>query len=240
MRRYIQCCLDNASFVTVYTNIRNGLLLAIDQGVSVTWSSCNAGLQYLRLCWFSVSFRIISANSGNPTIMRDPRIDEILERIDETDSSGKATRVADMAQQVKDYLVEIEKLRSEVEIATRQVVYLSGREQSMRVTPTSGANALAPRVDEIEQDFGYHRERLETVSANLKARQGMVKNTQQLISARIGSVQQILDTYSSSSDEDLKSSGVASSAATGTGAAASASGKTKKIIRRRRVVRRTR
>ena len=47
--------------------------------------------------------------------MRDPRIDEILERIDETDSGGKATRVADMARQVKDYLVEIEKLRSEVE-----------------------------------------------------------------------------------------------------------------------------
>ena len=96
--------------------------------------------------------------------MRDPRIDEILERIDETDSGGKATRVADMARQVKDYLVEIENLRSEVEIATRQVVYLTGREQSMRqsgsATQTSGANALAPRVDEIEQDFGYQRERL--------------------------------------------------------------------------------
>ena len=99
--------------------------------------------------------------------MRDPRIDEILDRIDETDCSGKPTRVADMARQVNDYLLEIEKLRSEVEIATRQVVYLTGREQSMRQSggapQTSGANALAPRVDEIEQDFGYQRERLETV-----------------------------------------------------------------------------
>ncbi|MBT3996172.1 MAG: hypothetical protein HOF01_10280 [Chloroflexi bacterium] len=174
--------------------------------------------------------------------MRDPRIDEILERIDETDSGGKATRVADMARQVKDYLVEIEKLRSEVEIATRQVVYLTGREQSMRqsgsATQTSGANALAPRVDEIEQDFGYQRERLETVSANLKARQGMVKNTQQLISARIGSVQQILDTYSGSSDEDLTSSDAV--AGTAAGAASTSTGKTKKVIRRRRVVRRRR
>jgi hypothetical protein len=167
--------------------------------------------------------------------MRDPRIDEILDRIDETDSSGKPTRVADMARQVNDYLLEIEKLRSEVEIATRQVVYLTGREQSMRQSggapQTSGANALAPRVDEIEQDFGYQRERLETVSANLKARQGMVKSTQQLISARIASVQSILDTYSNASAADLSASGET---------AATPSGKTKKIIRRRRVVRRRR
>ncbi len=157
--------------------------------------------------------------------MRDPRIDE-------TGSKGKPARVADMARQVNDYLLEIEKLRSEVEIATRQVVYLTGREQSMRqsggVAQTSGANALAPRMDEIEQDFGYQRERLETVTSNLKARQGMVKSTQQLISARISSVQQILDTYSSASPAELKADGE-------TGAIAG--GKTKKIIRRRRVVR---
>lgn len=170
--------------------------------------------------------------------MRDPRIDEILERVDETDSKGKPTRVADMARQVNDYLLEIEKLRSEVEIATRQVVYLSGREQSMRQSSgaTSGANALAPRVDEMEQDFGYQRERLETVSANLKARQGMVKNTQQLISARISAVQQILDTYSNSSPEELESSSPAGT----TTSSGQGSGKTKKVIRRRRVVRRRR
>jgi hypothetical protein len=170
--------------------------------------------------------------------MRDPRIDEIIGRISETDSKGKPTRVADMARQVNDYLLEIEKLRSEVEIATRQVVYLSGREQSMRqtgggVARTSGANALAPRVDEIEQDFGYQRERLETVTANLKARQLMVKNTQQLISARITAVQKILDTYAGSSAEELESSSDAGEAA--------APAKTgKKVIRRRRVVRRRR
>ncbi len=165
--------------------------------------------------------------------MRDPRIDEILERIGEVDSKGKPTWVADMAREVSDYLVEIEKLRSEVDIATRQVVYLSGREQAMRklsapVAETSGANALAPRMDEIEYDFGYQRERLETVSANLKARQSMVKNTQQLISTRISSVQQILDTYSNSSPAELNAS------AEGTTV------KRKKIIRRRRLVRRRR
>jgi len=170
--------------------------------------------------------------------MRDPRIDEILERIGETDSNGKPNKVADMARQVNDLLLEIEKLRSEVEIATRQVVYLSGREQSMRqstgaVGRTSGSSALAPRVDEIEQDFGYQRERLETVTSNLKARQGMVKSTQQLIAARISSVQQFLDAYSSSSPAELEAS--AGVGASGSGAAAS-TGK-KKIVRRRRVVR---
>ena len=61
--------------------------------------------------------------------MRDPRIDEIIKRIGESDSKGKPTRVAEMARQVNDFLLEIEKLRSEVEIATRQVVYLTGREK---------------------------------------------------------------------------------------------------------------
>lgn len=166
--------------------------------------------------------------------MRDPRIDEIVERIGEVDSKGNPTRVADMARQVKDYLVEIEKLRSEVDIATRQVVYLAGREQAMHqsgvsVTETQGANALAPRVNEIEHDFEYQRERLETVSANLKARQAMVKNTQQLIATRISSVQQILDTYSNSTPTELNASAVAVEGTTI---------KRKKIIRRRRIRRR--
>ncbi len=146
-----------------------------------------------------------------------------------------------MALEVNDYLLEIEKLRSEVEIATRQVVYLTGREQSMResngaVAQTAGANALAPRVGEMEQDFGYQRERLETITANLKARQGMVKNTQQLISARINSVQQILDTYSNSSPDELESGVTPSKTAT----ADAGKVKMKKIIRRKRVVRRRR
>ncbi|MCZ6539500.1 MAG: hypothetical protein O6922_06710 [Chloroflexi bacterium] len=166
--------------------------------------------------------------------MRDPRIDEIIERIGEVDSKGKPIRVADMAREVNDYLVEIEKLRSEVDIATRQVVYLSGREQAMRqasvsVAQTDGANALTQRVDEMEYDFEYQRERLETVSANLKARQSMVRNTQQLISARITSVQKILDTYSTLSAADLN----ASTTEGGTV-------KRKKIVRRRRMVRRRR
>ena len=105
------------------------------------------------------------------------------------------------------------------------------RQSSVSVTQTTGANALAPRLDEFEHDFGYHRERLETVSANLKARQSMVKNTQQLISARIASVQQILDKFSSSSVEELNAT-----------ASASEGGKVKrkKIIRRRRLMRRRR
>lgn len=163
--------------------------------------------------------------------MRDPRIDELIGRISEADSKGKPTKAAELARQVNGYLVEIEKLRSEVEISTRQVVYLSGREQSMRqalapVVESSGANALAPRMDEIEIDFEYQRERLETVSANLKARQSFVKNTQQLISTRIRAVQQILDVYSNSSPAELEGGGV--------------SVRRKKIIRRRRIVRRRR
>mgnify|MGYP000392063523 FL=1 len=63
--------------------------------------------------------RILSENIWTLTGMRDPRIDEIVVRISESDSKGNPTRVADMARQVKDYLVEIEKLRSEVDIATR-------------------------------------------------------------------------------------------------------------------------
>jgi len=174
--------------------------------------------------------------------MRDPRIDEIIERIGETDSKGKPARVACMARQVSDFLLEIEKLRSEVEIATRQVVYLSGREQSMRQSSrgaarTAGSSALVPRVDELEQDFGYQGERLETVTSNLKARQAMVKSTQQLIAARISSVQQILDRYSSSSTSELKASACTGSAASSSGSGGS--GK-KKIVRRRRIVRRKR
>ena len=169
--------------------------------------------------------------------MRDPRIDEIVGRIGDADSKGRPTRVADMARDVSDYLVEIEKLRSEVDIATRQVVYLSGREQAMlqasaSVTQTSGANALAPRMDEIEHDFEYQRERLETVTANLKARQSMVKNTQQLIAARISSVQQILDKFSSSSPEELD--------AVANPTEGAAVKRKKKTIRRRRLVRRRR
>ncbi len=180
--------------------------------------------------------------------MRDPRIDEIIERIGETDSKGKPSRVADMARNVNDFLLEIEKLRSEVEIATRQVVYLTGREQSMKqsggaMVQTSGSSALAPRVDELEQDFGYQRERLETVSSNLKARQAMVKSTQQLIAARIGAVQQILDTYSNSSAAELKASvstsGANSSGGSGGSGSSAGTGK-KKVVRRRRIVRRVR
>jgi hypothetical protein len=161
--------------------------------------------------------------------MRVPRIDEILERIGEIDSKGNLTRVAEMARDVSDYLVEIE-------IATRQVVYLSGREQAMQqpsvsVAQTAGANALAPRVDELEHDFEYQRERLETVTANLKARQSMVKNTQQLISARISSVQQILDNFSNSSPAELNGGG---------GSKEGSTVKRKKVIRRRRMVRRRR
>jgi len=190
-----------------------------------------------------------SSKSWKSTIMRDPRIDEIIERIGETDSKGKPSRVADMARNVNDFLLEIEKLRSEVEIATRQVVYLSGREQSMKqsggaVAQTSGSSALAPRVDELEQDFGYQRERLETVSSNLKARQAMVKSTQQLIAARIGAVQQILDTYSNSSAAELKASastsGAKSSSSSSSGSGSSAGTGKKKVVRRRRIVRRAR
>jgi hypothetical protein len=89
----------------------------------------------------------------------------------------------------------------------------------------------------VEQDFGYQGERLETVTSNLKARQAMVKSTQQLIAAWISSVQQILDRYSSSSTSELKASASTGSAASSSGSGGS--GK-KKIVRRRRIVRRKR
>ena len=38
------------------------------------------------------------------------------------------------------------------------------RQMAVSVTESRGANALAPRVDEIEHDFEYQRERLEPVS----------------------------------------------------------------------------
>jgi hypothetical protein len=80
--------------------------------------------------------------------MRDPRIDEFVERIGEVDSKGNPTRVADTARQVKDCLVEIEKLRSEVDIATRQVVYLAGCKQAM-VKNTQ--QLIATRIRSVQQ-----------------------------------------------------------------------------------------
>ncbi len=64
--------------------------------------------------------------------MLDPRIDELLANLDETNSRGNPTRHAQMAGEVQSYLVEIEKIRSEVEIATRQVVALAGREAALK------------------------------------------------------------------------------------------------------------
>lgn len=80
--------------------------------------------------------------------MCDPRIDEFVERIGEVDSKGNPTRVPDMARRVKDYLVGIDKLRSEVDIATRQVVYLAGREQAM-VKNTQ--QFMATRISSVQQ-----------------------------------------------------------------------------------------
>ena len=60
--------------------------------------------------------------------MRDPRIDELLLKLNEIGSRGGPTRHARLAAQVQAHLVEIAKLRAEVEVANRQVVHLSGRD----------------------------------------------------------------------------------------------------------------
>lgn len=103
--------------------------------------------------------------------MRDPRIDEFVERIGEVDSKGNPTRVADMARRVKDYLVEIEKLRSEVDIATRQVVYLAGREQAM-VKNTQ--QFMATRISSVQQILDTY---LNSTSTELNASAVAVEGT---------------------------------------------------------------
>ena len=142
--------------------------------------------------------------------MRDPRIDRLLLRIEETTPRGAPTRVAEIAARVQSLLVEIEKLRSEVEVANRQVVALAARETSLRraLSPgasdgallTDGANALAPDavadrslMDEPELEF--QRERHETVSANLNSRRQFVQRTQDLLATRINTVQRQLDRF---------------------------------------------
>ncbi len=144
--------------------------------------------------------------------MRDPRIDELLTNLDEKDSLGIPTRFALMAAEVQGYVIEIAKLRAEVEIANRQVVYLTGRESSLnqslerqseskRATAAGGNDAggavvAAPdRASEDEPEFAFQKERLETVVSNLRARRHFVKRTQDLIASRVNTVQQVLDQF---------------------------------------------
>lgn len=150
--------------------------------------------------------------------MRDPRIDRLLLRRDETHSSGAPTRVAELAGQVSSVLVEIEKLRAEIEVASRQVMALSVREAELRKaleqrarrsgSAVDGSNALA--IDVLsdsrlsdEPDFEFEQDRLETVSANLKARRMFVQRIQDLIAARIASVQRMLELFTRIEDGAL-------------------------------------
>ena len=143
--------------------------------------------------------------------MRDPRIERLLLRIDETNSRGTPTRVAEFASRTKDLLVEIEKLRSEIEVASRQVVALTARETTLRksiaskgarkaAAAVSGANAL--KLDNVTEftpmddpEIEYQQERLETVSANLASRRRFIQRTQDLLATRISTVQRILDAF---------------------------------------------
>lgn len=142
--------------------------------------------------------------------MRDPRIDRLLLRRDETNARGMPSRVAELASKVSSILVEIEKLRAEVEVASRQVMTLTARETALRkalqendagpTAATSGANALALEAHSLQNamddpDFEFQQERLETVSSNLKARRLFVQRTQDLIATRISTVQKLLDVF---------------------------------------------
>lgn len=145
--------------------------------------------------------------------MRDPRLDRLLLRKDETDSRGVPTRVAELAGKVSGTQVEIEKLRAEVEVASRQVMALAARETSLRKSleehsekrssspgAVIGSNALAldahsAQEMEDEPDFEFLQERLETVSSNLKSRRLFVQRTQDLIATRLTGVQRMLDLF---------------------------------------------
>ncbi len=146
--------------------------------------------------------------------LRDPRIDRLLLRRDETNARGIPTRVADLAGKVSSILVEIEKLRAEVEVASRQVMTLTARESALKKgiearssrSVTDGANALAFDALQAsdEPDFEFQQERLETVSSNLKARRLFVQRTQDLIATRISTVQKMLDLFTRIEDGALK------------------------------------
>ncbi|MEX0763344.1 MAG: hypothetical protein WD333_13030 [Dehalococcoidia bacterium] len=200
--------------------------------------------------------------------MRDPRIDELLEKLDETDDQGNPTRRAEMAERVKGYLTEVEKLRAEIEIATRQVVYLTGREQDMKiqieeraedrkalindvqdakiesvVLRADGPPSLEKRIQaskerlvEVEQDFEYQRERLETVTGTLRARRRFVKSTQDLIAMRMNGIQQILEAFTKMSAEGDRPQSLETTPRDGT---AAGHARTRKV-RRVRVIRRRR
>ncbi len=141
--------------------------------------------------------------------MIDPRIDRLLPRRDETNAKGMPTRVAELAGKVSSILVEIEKLRAEVEVASRQVMTLAARETALqkasseRTSPVAffdGSNALAldPQshiASSEDPDNEFQQERLETVSSNLKARRLFVQRTQDLIATRISTVQKMLDLF---------------------------------------------
>ena len=142
--------------------------------------------------------------------MRDPRIDRLLLRADETNARGAPTRVAELAGKVSSLLVEIEKYRSEIEVASRQVMALAAKETNLKqalqkrsdASPAmvSGSNAHAIQPDGAPQlgdepDFEFQQERLETVAANLKARRLFVQRTQDLIATKITTVQRMLDLF---------------------------------------------
>lgn len=150
--------------------------------------------------------------------MRDPRIDRLRLRRDETNARGIPTRVADLAGKVSSILVEIEKLRAEVEVASRQVMTLTAREAALKkalqqrgsgpAAVSIGANALALETQSDQQlsdepDFEFQQERLETVSSNLKARRLFVQRTQDLIATRISTVQRMLDLFTRIEDGAL-------------------------------------
>lgn len=137
-------------------------------------------------------------------------------RREETNARGVPTRVAELAGKVSSTLVEIEKLRAEVEVASRQVMALAARETSLKkslqqysssaVAAAAGSSALVPEAQhdpqmDDEPDFEFQQERLETVTSNLKARRLFVQRTQDLIATRLATVQRMLDLFTRIEDD---------------------------------------
>jgi hypothetical protein len=143
--------------------------------------------------------------------MRDPRIDRLLLRIDETTANGIPARVAEIATQVNGILVEVEKLRSEIDVANRQVTALAAREAALKKAlaarsgraagaAVSGSNALALNsmtqfTLADEPDLEFQQERLEMVTANLQARRQFVQRTEALLATRMATVEKLLDLF---------------------------------------------
>ncbi len=89
--------------------------------------------------------------------MKDPRLDEVLERTKEVGTDGKPSVAAQFALKVEAYLADIESLRKDLNAATAEVSELETRLASM--------NSTIMERDGIRQDLVYEAQDLSVRSA---------------------------------------------------------------------------